>query len=508
MATPEHDTADDHIKLTSLIAPMLLHWRTIWQGALAAGAVTMLGAGLYFWWQPSRLTATIGFAPVFGEASKGTYPNGLPFASTDVIDPAILDQVYDKGHLQDLCPREDFEAGFVVEESSPALEFLDLEYMTKLADARLTTIDRTRLQTEYQDRRLAIPIRYSLTFVRAPSCSRLSGSALAQALESILPTWAHDADVRRGVLKVRADVVRPDVFNFGTKGDQSLIMRADLVRNAFSRVLRDIADVEAIPGAALIRLDGDRPTFISVRSRLSDLQKMTLDPLIAGAGSAMGSDSARYVEIALDIAQATAKTAKDRGKVYLDALQVYSGSAVSPTSGVAAARPGTGTDVQSLTPQIDQTFINRIIEMSATNQAYRQQLTTSMITADLNAVLEGETVEHYTQLLSALRRGETVHLSQAEIAQRLDDVVDEAKALTLRFNALYDEFSRVAFRADPSLYRIERPLLITTVQPLSASGYWLIVLGMSVFAFLGLALTFVIYDKAGRVVRVARQSRD
>ncbi len=54
------------------------------------------------------------------------FPYGLPFASTDVYDSNILDEVFDQDHIEKvIATRDTFRSGFVVVESSPALQFLD-----------------------------------------------------------------------------------------------------------------------------------------------------------------------------------------------------------------------------------------------------------------------------------------------------------------------------------------------------------------------------------------------
>jgi hypothetical protein len=123
-----------------------------------------------------------------------------------------------------------------------------------------------------------------------------------------------------------------------------------------------------------------------------------------------------------------------------------------------------------LTPQIDRTFIDRILEMSAPNTTFRQELTRDMVKASLDAVEYESVVNHYKQLLAALKSGDSGS-SASELSSRLSEIVTEGKDLTRQFDGLYDEWSRVTFRAGPAMYRTERPAAVEVVRPFTLASY-------------------------------------
>ena len=150
MTRPEQDETNDEFVLGDVFKPLVKYRRVIWLGTLGVTLLAMIVGGLYYFLQPVRWTASVGFRPVFTGADVGEYPNKLPFASTDITDPTVIGQIFEKNHLQDYCTADQFQSAFFVEESSPELQFLDLEYQGRLADPRITAVDRQRLQDEYK----------------------------------------------------------------------------------------------------------------------------------------------------------------------------------------------------------------------------------------------------------------------------------------------------------------------------------------------------------------------
>lgn len=478
MTNPEQAVPPkDEIQIGDFFAPLLNYRHLIWHATIAATALVVIISGGYYVVQPVQWSASIGFKPVFIGADAGEYPNKLKYSSTDIINPTILEQVYDKDHFQGLCPREEFRSGFVIVESSPELLFLDLEFQARLADTRLSVVDRDRAQSEYRARRLTTPVQYSLTWLRSDTCRNVPAMVANKALGDVLQTWAEDADLKRGVLKLRVAVLTPSVFDTGTIGEQSLLVRADLIRSALTRVIANIREVELLPGAELVRAATDRVSLAQMRARLEDLGQVHLDPLVAVAGRGLGNDAVRWVEESLAEATALQKAAEDRANAYQAALREYSGATTAPTA-AGAQRPQSSSDVQSLTPQIDRTFIDRIVDLSATNTKFRQELTTSMVQAKVAAVETASKVDHYKQLLTTLKTNAVSSLSQTDVERRLMAIVADAKEQVRQFNALYDEFSRVSLRSGPSMYRIERPAQVQVIRSFTSRSLLLLILAV------------------------------
>ncbi len=482
MSSENGDTAKD-VLLGDLFRPLVQYRRLIWQATMGSTIIAFLMGALYFALQPSAWSAGIGFRPIFEGADEGKYPNGLPFAAADITDASVVDQAFAKNDLRAYCALDDFRTGFSVQLSSTSLQFLSAEFQARLSDSRLTSVDRQRVQDEFVARRRALPKSYELMFVRPLECASLPQPVVLKAMSEILEIWAYDSEARRGVLKASVAVLSPEVFNIQETKDTALLVRADLVRAAIARVVANISEVEKLSGAPIVRAGKVPVTFAEVRVRLEDLMQARLVPLIRVAGRGFGRESVTWVTQELETANIQYRSAEALAEAYRQALREYSGvpTRQSSTSGPDTSRPQR-SDVQALTPQIDRTFIDGIVEMSAPNIGFRQEITRNVIDAALLAASRESAAAHYRSLLAAMKEPGGESLPADEIVARLRAITAEAKALTELFNEIYTEFSRVAFRAGSSLYRIEQPAQVRILRAFSARDFVVLVAGVALGA--------------------------
>jgi len=494
MENSEKRAREGEVLFGDLFRPLIVYARLIWQVSLVVTVVTALLGALYLTVQPTAWSATIGFRPVFDGADIGKYPNGLPFAASDITQASVIGEVFAKNDLKAHCSLDAFRNGLVVDESSPALQFLTVDYQARLSDPRLTVLDRQRLQDEYTARRQGLAREYRLVFVRPAACRTLPEDLSLKAMAEVLETWANESQERRGVLRMTA-VLSPTLFDLHESDGDSLLVRSDLVRAAIVRVIANIVEVEKMPGAEFVRFGPSRVTLAEVRLRLEDLVQARLDPLIRMAGRGLGRDSLQWVTQALETATTQHRVSETKAEAYRQALREYSGVPRTPVAGsdAGSTAPSASRDVQALTPQIDRTFIEGIVELSAINTEFRQEITRSVIDASLEAVGRAAIVEHYKGLLQSMRDRDGVSLPFDQVAKRLSNIIAEAKAATKLFNDIYDEFSAAAFRAATGLYRIEQPAQVTALRGFTLRSYVILVMGVAlaspiVFSMICLAL--------------------
>ena len=508
MTNPEGLDPNDEILLGDLFRPLVQYRRLIWQGAFGATVIAALLGGLYLAFQPTAWSATLGFRPVFDGADAGKYPNDLPFSSADITASSVVAQVFTKNSLQTYCPIDAFRAGLVVQEASSALQFLSAEFQARLSDARLTAVDRQRLQDEFAARRTALPREYKLSFIRPTECASLPREVVIKVMPEVLEAWAVESQDRRGVLKVRAAVLSPEMFMLPDAPNTSLLVRADLVRAAIVRVIANITEVEKLPGAELVKVGENRVALSEVRVRLEDLMQARLDPLIGMAGRGLGRESIQWVTQAFETASIQLRAAETRKEAYRQALLEYSGvpTAPSASTGSSGGRAQSSSDVQALTPQIDRTFIEGIVQLSQTNTEFRQEITRLVIDASLETATRTQVVDHYRGLMVSMKDSGGEFLPTEQVRGRLATIMAEAKETTRLFNEIYDEFSRVAFRAGSALYRVEQPTQVTVIRAFSMRSYLILLLGVSLGSPVVLALACLVLFHLRRFVKSALPS--
>lgn len=500
------ENRNDEALLGDLLRPLLLYRRLIWQGTLAATVIAMLLGSAYYFTQPSTWTGSLVFRPMFLGSETGLYPNGLSFSANDIIAPSIVELVFAKNGLDRHCDLDTFRAGLSVQESSAAVQLINAEYQARLSDARLTAVERQRLQDEYNARRFSMPRDYRLIFLRPPACAGVPRDVLLKVMTELPEAWAQESEERRGVLKGRAAVLSAEIFNLPDVANTSLLVRADLIRGAIGRVINSVVEAEKLPGAELVR-GGEPPmTFAEVRSRLEDLQQARLDPLIAIAGRGLGRDSAQWVNQALETAQARQRASEMVADAYRQALREYSGqpaTAAPAAGGKPAGGAPASSDVQTLAPQIDRTFIEGIVALSAANTSFRQEITRKLIEASTEAARRSQVVDHYRALLASMNNSANASLPMEEVSRRLDTLTTEAKAATRQFNEVYADYSRVAFRAGSAMYRVEQPLYVNSQRNVTTRQLGLVVVGVFVVTPIVLAMACLVLFHFRRYVRSA-----
>lgn len=461
------------------------------------GLVAAVALPYFLWFQPVRSVSSLEFTPLFAGAAQGRYPNKLPFGPTDVVDSTILSIVYDNNSIKDYCPREVFERAFFVDQQSDEVAFLEAEFNARLSDLRLTTVDRERIQAEYQSRRAALPKNYQVTFVRPQACSKMPPVMVSKVMSDVLSTWASESAEKRGVMRQDIDVLSPSIFDVQSYGGSSVFIRAGVLRGALMRVAENLSAVRTIDGAALIRLQPEGTSFLEVQGRINDLFTFRLIPAVIAAARSGGRETQARDWILETVASSERDQASAEGKVASlnAALREFAETAV-PAGGDSGKRaPGADSGGGG----IDRGVLDLVLGMSKERTEYAQKLTEAIVKESMRAVAARDTAAAYRRLLPAAVASTGPTMTPAELEAELDEIVKQAKALTQRFNDLYLEFSRVSFRTDTAMYRTEKPVSASVYRSMTARQL-VMLLGLVLVGTL--VLVFAALVIRGRVVAV------
>jgi len=464
---------DDSIRVDLLIAQLRASSRLIVGVTVAMTLAVALGAGLYYViYQPTRTTASLEFRPTFDGADKGLYPNGLTFSAVDVIAASVLDQVHARNELTEVCPIESFKAGFFVERRSVEAAFLDAEFQGRLADPRLTVVDRQNLAAEYEARREALPAMFQLVFVRPTECEGLPDVLMRKALADTLLLWAEESENARGVLQLPMDRFVPSVLDISADTGMRVV-RAEMLRARLRRLAVSVAQVKARVGAVQVRTK-DGTTVQQVETELDSLINAQLVPIVLAAGQMDGAAGRAWVESMLSSARVDASAAENRVHYSLNALKEYTGAATaaSATSSPERVSESSGS---SVTAQIDRSFVDRIVALSAQHVLYRQKLTDELLLANLEAEEGRLRVTYFESLQQGMRSMSSAFMPEVAFDARLKTLTEQSVAVATKFNALFDEISRVTLRAASSLYQAEKPPRIATVREFTSRAYMILV---------------------------------
>lgn len=460
--------------LRDVYRAMRNHWRmSLAATAVVTGIVAIIAGAYLLWGQPTLRTLVLEFRPTFRGADSGRYPNELPFGASDITATAVLDSVYQRSGIDQYCSASEFRSGMFVEQHGAELRFLDAEYQARLSDPRLTAVERDRVQTEYRARRAALPVQYRLVFAVPSGCKRLPSTLASKVLYDTLGEWARQSEEQRGVLRLHVPLLTPGMLDIDLRDSASLLVQADLVRTRMMRLIQNIWQVETNAGAAQIRLAEGGVTMAEVRTKLEDLVKARLEPLIVNIGRSVGASPSGWAEEALSGARREQAAAEGKAGSYLAALREYSGQ---PQTGPVETRGvSPAGEVQTLAPQIDRTFIDRILEMSQANTAFRQRLTEEMVRADVGAMESRARTAYYEHLVEALRRPGAAG-GVPEVEARLREIVKEGKLLAQQFLELSDQFAKHSLRVGPAIYEVQAPVQVATYRPFTTRAFLVVML--------------------------------
>jgi hypothetical protein len=458
---------------------------------IVATAHTVIG-GYMFLSQPVVHSASLPFRPVFSSASIGRYPSGLGYSESDVISSTVLSAVFEKNQLSHYLDFQTFSNSVTVLQSGNGRELLQLEYAAKLSDPRLTQIERTKLESEFDSKLQTVPLEYTLTLVSPPSGWKLPPIVAEKTLTDILQTWATQAVELRGATSYQLSLVSANSLGLDDASNTDYVRRADTIRGKLHRLAQAIELLEKLPGGLVMRGGEKNLTLPELRSRIEDLLKYEVEPLfgqIAQSGLVADSASAlRYLREQLARAERDAQDAEGRRRAISDAFRTYvnDGAEQAKNSlGSATAKSDSG-----VTPQLSESFLDRIIALGGrqTDVAYRQAIVSRMEAEALKKVTMDREVEFYKGAIVAVQTGAGRNASEAarkSMTDSIDRVFKTAFDTATQANQLYASLSAHNLNPQTQLYAVTGGLRYQSQRPMSFQT-------LVLFGLIELLATFVI----------------
>jgi hypothetical protein len=409
------------------------HWRTIFRWT-AALTLLVAGAGaIRFWTQPSAWTSSIRFQATFAGAQLGQYPNGLPFVRTDFIAPSVLDAAFDQNHVERYCARDDFRRGFHLDTTATS------------------------------------PPQFDLTFAPLGTCSRVPKSIANEAVAAVLPTWASDAKSKRGAFE--PPVPMPTSAGFDAAADsRDLSTKIARVHSAFVQAFSDVRDVEKMPKADAVRYGPGRTTLRDVEARLQGVLSERLPAALSSAGPIV-PEAIRAKKDFEKEALTNLQEAREQAQIYASALREYSAALPRPAE---AADSGGQPGVERPTLQPDQAVLDRIIQLSAPYQTYRQALTQGYIDQSIAALAFQKQVDRYRSPADGV--GADAAGSRRRLDEALQLLIAEGRASMNEVGALYNELRRVTLDDSLPMYFIDRDAAVEIARAFAARQFVILVM--------------------------------
>ena len=499
------EDGDDFISLAPLwhLIRRYRHWLEISFVALLVSGLGGLAAASLFLKRDATGALELEF--VFAGAERGVYPNNLPFSPEDLLDDAVIRQVYVRNSLARWLKYEEFKSGLSLNRAGTDLLFLRSEYQAKLDDRKLAAADRQRLEEEFASRMKAIPpLTYQLAWNREARPGRLlPAELLRRSLRDIPRVWAEEAVRKKQVLLFAARIPGPARLDAGS---DVLASFNELLERSRSLQL-GLEELAKMPGVNL-PTGQERPNLADLLLGLRILAEQTVPEiqltLLTNVDSPEAADRVeRSFQLQLRTREGRLEQAKGGVSSVLATYRDYlagrpgsdfsgSGGAKSDSASRGSALPlaGAGTSLQ-----ISDSFLNKLMDVTKGNEdgPYRTQMVERIRSARLEEVDEQSSFEETQKILLSVQRDvEKWRKAAATRGERkaagtpdLTQAVRELNGLIQGAERLRSMVAENHMNPQTALYRVTLPFNYQVASPLSSRNAGL---ALAVFVFLGMGL--------------------
>lgn len=504
---------DKSIAIWPMVMKLWNYRRAIGWAFGCALLVFLLGLTLIYLRYPDQKTAQVGFRLLFEGAEKGEYPNGLLFGPTDITSNLIVEEVFEANSLSQYGTFEDFKKSLFVQQDNHRLESLEMEFRGKLADNKLTPVDRQRLERDFAAQsKSMLSADFNLVLVRRERFRKMPTTLAHKILTDLLSAYAKDADKEKGALKFRIPVPTRNMVRRDIIEEEDYIISLDMFRSAIQRVQTALAAFKPIPGSNIVRVGPTRLALIDLQANLDDLLRFRLNPIIgfvrATGVTKNAAHAVQYLQNQLFTLNLDREAAYKRVKVYDENLRKYlqqrAGlSAESAGSGAQSSGLGGMGNVPALIPQLGDSFFDRLIELGQKGEdtIYRQEMVNKSIENGMNLVEIEKEVAYYKDLISifedASKRGNPIaqkdflNLFQA----RYPKILEELLVTIDNLNLFYDTLSQRNLNPTSLLVKITVPPSVSTESSVSGKRVRLAAIVYFLVVVMGIVVVIFVRDK-------------
>jgi hypothetical protein len=497
----QSDRAEPAWSVSHLIHTLQKYFPVILLGMVAVMVGYVIVAAAAYLLAPSQKVTSQNFRLDFKGADHGEYPNGTKFAPSEILSGPVVLKVYQNNKLDRFVRFTDFARSLVVLESNRAMDALARDYQSRLADPRITPIDRERIQREYEARLASISKgQYALAYMRPGSGKEVPEIVVRKVLNDVLTEWATFVANEQHVLEYRIAVLSPDLISDTTSDGTNRVINISILRAKVLRVMENIDQIRKLPSADLARTEREALSLNDISQRLTEIVRFRLEPLIsrtAASGLDQRAETLRFFETQLayderqlDASQREAEAAQKTLAMFVSGKGSPENVTTTPARPAQQGTSGTGT-AETVMPQLSDTFIDRIIQLTSStgDTEYRQRLANNYQETALRAVPLHEAVAYNRSFLDFIRsapRGD--NLTLAAVDQQLASARADVRQLVVKTHDIYSVLSgnlnpstELITRTGVPSTRMERSL---TVKQLGTYGILVTALSLPLLIFL------------------------
>lgn len=187
----------------------------------------------------------------FEGRSNDQYPNGLPFSIGDIVSPAVLSSVYETEKVVDYgLSLRDFQSAVSVAPYTPDRRLI-LEKHT--VDQRKATVaEINEAQASLAHELSAAQQRYAVLGFTTGNAD-IPQAKIDRILMEVARAWEKHAIETRGVLRIDARMISPDIFQPERLDGLTRLNGLRYMRNVLDELAAMVERISTLPGGLVIR---------------------------------------------------------------------------------------------------------------------------------------------------------------------------------------------------------------------------------------------------------------
>ncbi len=440
--------ANDDIELKHILRAF---WNTrkIVVGSVLVAAILLAGIILALRLSlPSEQIFQHRIVFTFEGAKEQKYPNGAPFAISDLLAPVVLKKVFDDNGLSEQgVSLEDFIAGVSINPFSPTYNLVAARYLARLSNKKLSFTERVEIEKAMQDELDSLQNRSALIRLQLIDHVGISNELGQKIVQAIPAAWAKISIEQLGVLELA------DGFDSGTLIDKNLfasldyLPAIDLLLRSVNRLEKRIKTIQKIDGSATVVDEKSKQTLSSLKRTISDFNIFKVQELLLIATEFVISESpertALYFKNKLERLIQRQKTFKVKAESTKMVMRDYVNE--NGNQGTAGASDGNGgvSGIGGATTiaQFGEAFLDKIVKLTeqSSDQKFRQEMTSARLDYIGKEIDMNAEIALTKKIVSKLSNPDSTisSLAPEEVARNKKYVKDNTMEIAAELNRLW-----------------------------------------------------------------------
>jgi hypothetical protein len=453
------ETSDDGMSIGEMFSRVGAwvdrHYRILRFLFIAAIALVIAAACVLLLVKPPRVTYATVISYNFPQAERGFYPNGAPFAVTDVVSAKVLEAVWTKNQLGDLgLPLTRFVDSVSIVQYAQNEEFIREKYRAMLQRKNLSQTDVAAIEKDFSDELNAASRKQSRLTMTLPFRSQVSGDVAAKVLADIPRTWSTIAINDLGVSSV------PGLLTEGINQEFVKSAHPFQVADYFFKSVAvfngALSSISSFPGGDTLRDPKTGRGVDDLRQRLSDLSRYSLQSFDDTLQESMRvpEGQVRSAERSLRELKNQQEEFLAQARVHRQALVDYDAIRLQESRLPSQADPRAVQQSNSLQLQGDS--IQRLINLGSQNKdaEFRQELTRKRVSAEVAAASLEPQIDRLKRRIEAARKPSPGGLATADLGMASQEISEKLRSVAETIGRLQDAQMARFLDGSGLLYRV------------------------------------------------------